>query len=62
LGFTIDQQGIRPDVAHIQALTQWLVPTSVTHLKSFMGGINYYKNFVAHFSQWTRRLHQLENK
>jgi len=62
LGFTIDQQGIRPDVSHIKALAQWHVPTLETRLESLMGGINYYKMCVSHFSQWARPLHQLENK
>jgi hypothetical protein len=44
-------KGILLDPTKVQALAQWPMPTSTLQLKSFMGGINFYCKFVAHFSQ-----------
>jgi len=57
----VDREDIHPDPAKVQALAQWLAPTSTLHLKSFMGGINFYCKFVSHFSQLARPLHHLAN-
>eukprot|EP00253_Pinus_taeda_P007128 PITA_07128 len=62
LGFIIDNKGVRPDPSRVQALAQWPAPSSAHDLKSFMGGINFYRNFVSHFSQLARPLHQLSHQ
>ncbi len=62
LGFIIDNKGVRPDPSRVQALAQWPAPSSAHDLKSFMGGINFYRKFVSHFSQLARPLHQLSHQ
>eukprot|EP00253_Pinus_taeda_P008244 PITA_08244 len=62
LGFIIDNKGVCPDPSRVQALAQWPAPSSAHDLKSFMGGINFYRKFVSHFSQLARPLHQLSHQ
>jgi len=61
LGFVINSEGIQPDLARIKSLQQWPLPSSTSELKSFLGGINFYRKFILHFSQIARPLHQLSN-
>ena len=61
LGFLVNLEGIQPDPAHIQALQNWPLPSSASELKSFMGGIIFYRKFIMHFSEIARSLHQLSN-
>jgi hypothetical protein len=51
LGFIVDTQGVHLDPSWVQALAQWPTPSNTHDLKSFMGGINFYRKFVFHFSQ-----------
>jgi hypothetical protein len=57
----VDTEGICLDQAWVQALAQWPTPSSTSALKIFMGGINFYRNFVFHFSHIALPLHQLSN-
>lgn len=61
LVFLVNSEGIQPDPARIQALQNWPLPSSASELKSFMGGINFYRKFIMHFSEISRSLHQLSN-
>jgi hypothetical protein len=61
LGFVVDSEGIQPYLSRIQALKQWPQPSLASELKSFLGGINFYRKFILYFSQNARPLHQLSN-
>jgi hypothetical protein len=56
LVFMVSSEGIQPDSAHIQSLKQWLLAYSTKDLKSFLGGINFYRKFIPSFSNLTRLL------
>ena len=49
--FIIFNTGVHPDPSCVQYLTQWPTPSIAHDLKSFMGGINFCKNFISHFSR-----------
>jgi hypothetical protein len=49
-GFIVSVEGVSLDPTKVQALAQWLAPHSVLELKSFMGFINFYRQFIANFS------------
>jgi len=61
LGFILDLTGVWPDPSCIHAFAQWPSPKTSGELKSFLGGINFYRKFVSHFSQIARPLHQLSH-
>ncbi|XP_062708139.1 uncharacterized protein K02A2.6-like [Aedes albopictus] len=46
VGHLIDEQGLRPDPAKIEAICNMPAPTNVTEVRSFLGAINYYGKFV----------------
>lgn len=46
LGFIIDRDGRRPDPDKISAIVQMPPPTDITTLRSFIGMLNYYGQFI----------------
>jgi hypothetical protein len=53
----MDQIGVHPDPSHMQAIAHWTMPIDMHIIKRFMGGINFYRKFVSHFSQMAHPLH-----
>ncbi|KAI2645985.1 Transposon Tf2-9 polyprotein [Labeo rohita] len=50
LGYNIDQSGISMDQGKIEAITNWLVPTSIKELQRFLGFSNFYQRFIDKYS------------
>ena len=50
LGHIITGDGIMIDPKKIRVIMDWLVPTSVPEVHSFMGLVGYYYHFVRDFS------------
>jgi hypothetical protein len=50
LGYIIDQHGIHVYPANIQVIRDWLSPTTLTELRSFLGLANFYRRFMLGFS------------
>jgi hypothetical protein len=47
------------DPIKVKGITDWPTPTNLKELHSFLGFGNYYKDFIADYSQLTRPLHDL---
>jgi hypothetical protein len=62
LGHVVTPRGLEPQAAKVAAMANLPVPTSVSTLQSFMGLLNYYRNFVPGFSITARPLNQLLQK
>lgn len=62
LGYIIDKNGIRKDPSKIDAILQATVPKTVTELQSFLGLINYYRNFTPNASSILSPMHELLKK
>ena len=45
LGYIITPDGIAPNPKKIKAVIDWLVPTSISDVRSFLGFTNFYKRF-----------------
>lgn len=46
LGFIIDANGRRPDPEKISAICQMPEPTNIATVRSFLGMLNYYGQFI----------------
>ena len=45
LGHVISGEGIAVDPSKVQSVTEWLAPTSVSEIRSFLGLAGYYRRF-----------------
>ena len=50
LGHIVSAEGIRVDLAKIEAIVSWKPPRNVTKVRSFLGLAEYYRQFVKGFS------------
>ena len=46
LGHVISGEGIAVDPTKVQSVTEWLAPTSVSEIRSFLGLAGYYQRFI----------------
>ena len=59
LGYIIDERGVHVDPTKIQVIRDWLAPTTLTELRSFLGLANFYHSFMLGFSHITWPLSQV---
>ena len=50
LGHVVSQDGIEVDPAKVSAISDWPRPANVSQLRSFLGLINYYREFINDFA------------
>ena len=62
LGFNVNGIGITPMEAKVAAIKSLKSPTNVSHLRSLLGFLNYYRQFVENFSKRAAPLAQLLRK
>lgn len=62
LGHVVSAEGVSTDPEKVEAVRNWITPTSVSELRSFMGLASYYRRYVKGFAEIARPLHQLMEK
>ena len=62
LGHVVTRDGIAVDQSKVEAVRQWIQPTSVTEVRSFLGLAGYYRRFIKEFSKIARPLTELTRK
>lgn len=62
LGFVIDENGIHKCPDKVKAILECRPPTNISELKSFLGLVNYYHNFIFNASSILNPLHRLLQK
>jgi transposase InsO family protein len=62
LGFIVNAEGVKPDLAKTEAIFRLDPPSSVTSLRSFMGMCGYYRHFVKDFAVMAQPLNALMRK
>lgn len=62
LGHVLSTKGISPIPSKVKVIVNWLPPTNITQLKSFLGAIGYYRKFIKNFAQKAKSLFFLLKK
>ena len=59
---TISPAGIRPNASKVAALTKMPMPSDLKQLRSLLGGLSYYRNFLADMAKRTRPITSLRKQ
>ena len=59
LGYVIDFACIHVDPEKVQILKDWPIPQNIHELRSFLGLVNFYRQFILGFSHIAWPLNQL---
>lgn len=59
LGYILSTNGLRPNPSRVEAIVNFERPTSLRSLRRFLGMCNYYRRFVAAYSEFVRPLTDL---
>ena len=62
MGHVISGEGIAVDPTKVQSVTEWLAPTSVGEIRSFVGLVGYYRRFIENFSKIAKPMMELLKK
>ena len=62
LGHKLTTEGLSPMDSKVEAIRNWKSPTNVHELRSFLGAVGYYRNFVNKYSQISAPLCKLLKK
>jgi len=62
LGHVVSREGTRPDPSKIDVIVHFPVPKTVTDVRSFLGLIGYYRNYVQGYAQLAVPLFELIKK
>ena len=62
LGHVILGEGIAVDPTKVQSVTEWLGPTSVGEIRSFLGLAGYYRRFIENFLKIAKPMTELLKK
>ena len=62
LGHVVSTQGLAVDLAKVQVVQDWKIPTNVIEVRSFLGLAGYYRRFIPHFAHIAAPLTNLTRK
>ena len=62
LGFIVGNGELLADPDKTKAVKDWAIPTTVKHIRSFLGFANYFKHMITGFAELARPLHELTRK
>lgn len=62
LGHVVSGAGIHAAPSKLEAVSNWPVPGTKTHVRQFLGLCSYYRRFVPRFADIARPLHRLTEK
>ena len=62
LGFVVGNGQLRTDPGKVSAIRDWTVPTTVKHVRSFLGFCNYFKRMIPGYSEIAEPLQRLTKK
>ena len=62
LGHHVSADGVAMIPAYVEKITKWPRPTTTKELKTFVGFVSYYRQYIRHFSHLTNEMHTAKGK
>ncbi len=62
LGHVVSKEGTKPNLGKVEAILHFLQPKTVTNIRSFLGLIGYYRNYVQGYSRLAAPLFEMTKK
>ena len=62
LGHIVSHESVKVDCKKTKAIKQWKIPTTIKHLRGFLGLTGYYRNSVKNYGRITTPLTTLQKK
>jgi len=62
LGVVVGREQVQIENNKVKAVKEWKTPTKIKEVESFLGFINFYRQFIKNFSYMTRPLNELKGK
>ena len=62
LGHVVTREGVLPDPDNIKAVLEYPTPTSLTHVRSFMGMVQYYSKYIHKLAEIAKPLYYLSKR
>ena len=62
LGHIVSYEGVKVDPNKIKSIKEWKIPTTIKHLRGFIGMIGYYHKFVNNYGRIAANLTTLLKK
>ena len=51
MGHIVSHEGVKADPNKIKAIKEWIIPTTLRHLRGFLGLTGYYRKFVKNYGR-----------
>ena len=58
----VSKEGISTDPGKTKVINDWPIPSNISDLRSFLGCVGYYRQFIRHFAKIAEPLYKLERK
>jgi len=62
LGVIVGKGQVQMETNKVKAVKKWKTPTKIKEVESFLGFVNFYRQFIKNFSYTAKSLNKLKGK